>query len=155
MNVAFECRHCEQPVRMELSPACSELLCPACGKSSPVTAEDFADDGKLQACVICGCRELFVRKDFPQRLGVSIVVCGVITSSIALGFHQRFTSYAILFATALIDLVLYFMVKNMLECYRCHAVYRDLRGLEEFEPFKLETHEKFRQQSIRLAQSKK
>lgn len=155
MNVAFHCRECEQPVRLDVSPETSELRCPACSHSSPIPPEDFGSQGNLQACLVCGCRELFIRKDFPQRLGIAIVVCGLLCSSVALAFHLRFLSYAILFATALIDLVLYYTVKNMLQCYRCEALYRGQSGLEAFEPFNLETHEKFRQQSIRLAQSRK
>lgn len=154
MNVAFVCRNCDKPVQAVVAPSDSELKCTACGQSSPIHPEDFAD-GKLQACLVCGCRELFVRKDFSQRLGVTIVVCGLLGSSIAWGFHMRYVSYAILFATAFADLVLYLMVKNILQCYRCQAAYRGLNGLEAFEPFDLETHEKFRQQAIRLAQSRK
>lgn len=155
MNVAFHCRECEQPVTLDFSPDSSLLQCPGCGHALPKSAEDFDSQGNLRACVVCGCRELFIRKDFPQRLGIAIVVCGFVGSSIALAFHFRYLSYAILFATALVDLVLYFTVRNMLQCYRCEAVYRGQTGLEVFEPFNLETHEKFRQQSIRLAQSKK
>jgi hypothetical protein len=153
MNVSFHCRDCEQPVSLEAPLDSLELTCPACRKGTPISREEFSG-GQLHACLVCGCRELFVRKDFPQRLGVAIVIAGLIASTIALAFHQRLVSYGILFATALIDLVLYFTVNNMLQCYRCQATYRGLEGLEEFEPFKLETHEKFRQQSIRLARAK-
>jgi hypothetical protein len=139
---------------MELEPGATELRCPSCGLASPVTEEHF-ENGKLHGCPICGCRELFVRKDFPQRLGVGIVICGLVASSIALALHRRFTSYGILFATALIDLVLYFTVRNMLQCYRCQALFRGLSGLDEFEPFRLETHEKYRQQAIRLAEARR
>ena len=31
---------------------------------------------ELQRCLICGSSDLFVRKDFPHRLGLVIVVCG-------------------------------------------------------------------------------
>ena len=154
MNVAYRCKHCEQTVRFEVDGETRELTCPACSEKLPILAEDFAE-GKLHACLVCGCRELFVRKDFSQRLGVSIVVCGLLAYLVAIGFQQRYIGWGILFATALIDLVLYFRVKSMLQCYRCEAGYRGLSGLDAFEPFDLETHEKFRQQKIRLAQSRK
>jgi hypothetical protein len=64
-------------------------------------------------------------------------------------------TYGVLFATALIDVVLYFTVGNLLQCYRCQAHYRGIPGLEDREPFNLETHEKHRQQKIRLEQSAK
>ena len=154
MNVSYTCKHCDQPVRSEVGSGAHEFTCPACSEKFSVPAEDYAD-GKLHGCLVCGCRELFVRKDFSQRLGVTIVVCGLFAYLIAIGFQQRYVGWGILFATALIDLVLYFRVKSMLQCYRCEASYRGLSGLDAFEPFDLETHEKFRQQKIRLAQVRK
>jgi len=102
---------------------------------------------------MCGCRELYVRKDFSQRLGLTIVVAAMILSSITWGFHWRYATYGILFAAALFDVTLYFSVGNLLQCYRCRAEYRGLSGLDEREPFNLETHEKFRQQAARLAEA--
>jgi hypothetical protein len=59
-------------------------------------------------------------------------------------------TYGVLFTFALIDVVLYLVVGNVLHCYRCQAQYRGVPGLEEHQPFNLETHEKHRQQQIRL-----
>jgi hypothetical protein len=154
MNVTYTCRHCEQPARNEVQPERAELVCPNCKQASPFPSEDF-QDGKLLNCLVCGCRELFVRKDFSQRLGVAIVVCGLASYLVANAFHLRYVGWGILFATALIDLVLYFRVNSMLQCYRCQAAYRGLSGLDAFEPFDLETYEKFRQQAIRLAQMRR
>jgi hypothetical protein len=61
----------------------------------------------------------------------------------------------VLFATALIDVILYFAVGNVLQCYRCQAQYRGIPGLENYTGFNLETHEKHRQQKIRLAEQTK
>ncbi len=154
MNVAFQCRQCEHPVRIDLDASTREFACSSCEAKYPVVEAAISGDGQLKECLVCGCQELFVRKDFNQRLGVTIVVVGLLASFIAWGAYYRYVSYAILFGTALIDLVLYFTVKNMLQCYRCEACYRGLSGLDQFEPFDLETHEKFRQQAIRLAQAR-
>jgi hypothetical protein len=154
MNVTYSCRHCQQTVRTDVQRNSPVLKCPSCGEAIGVPPGDF-DGDQLHACLICGCQELFLRKDFSQRAGVTIVIIGFLLSTIAWGFHLRYVSYAILFATALIDVVLYFTVGNMLQCYRCQAEYRQLARLADFEPFDLETHERFRQQAIRLAQSKK
>ncbi len=67
--------------------------------------------------------------------------------------HQMMATYAILFATAAVDFVLYFFTGNALQCYRCQAEYRGVEGLEKHEPFNLETHERYRQQAARLAQA--
>ena len=70
-----------------------------------------------------------VRKDFPQRLGVAIVVVGIVGSSIAWGYSLLFATFAILFATALVDVVLYLIVPDALMCYRCGAQYRLAEGM--------------------------
>jgi hypothetical protein len=62
-------------------------------------------------------------------------------------------TFGILFATALIDLALFFVVGNSLMCYRCGAVYRGADQLDAHGPFNLETHERYRQMAARLSQS--
>ena len=62
-------------------------------------------------------------------------------------------SYAVLFASALIDVVLYLTMGNVLECYRCHAQYRGLPGFKQYEQFDLEAYERHRQQAIRLQEA--
>ena len=64
-------------------------------------------------------------------------------------------TFGILFATALIDVVLYLTVGNLLQCYRCQAQYRGVPGLENHEPFDLETHEKHRQQRLGLGKQER
>lgn len=154
MNVTYTCRQCDHSVKADVPQAATDLVCTTCSARVQFSAEDF-DGDKLRACLVCGCEELFLRKDFSQRMGVGIVVIGFALSTIAWGFHWRFASYAILFATALIDVVLYLTVGTMLQCYRCHAEYRQSQGASEFGPFDLTTHERFRQQALRMAESKK
>ena len=79
----------------------------------------------------------------------------VVVSSIFWYYRLPLWTYGVLFATALIDVVLYLTVGNVLHCYRCQAQYRGIPGLENHEPFDLETHEKHRQQLIRLGQHAK
>jgi hypothetical protein len=93
-----------------------------------------------------------LRKDFPQRLGVAIVALGFIGSTIAWYYYWIYTAYAVLFATALLDVVLYFFVPAALVCYRCQAHYRHVAALDLHSPFSLETHERYRQQAARLAE---
>ena len=106
-------------------------------------------------CLVCSSTELFIRKDFSQRLGVTIVVAGIVVSSVFWEYRMPYWTYGVLFATALIDVVLYFTVGNVLQCYRCQAQYRGVPGSENHGGFDLETHEKYRQQRARLAERAK
>jgi DNA-directed RNA polymerase subunit RPC12/RpoP len=150
MNVTFRCPHCDKIAHAELHTAQREIACPACAAKWQI---GDAAAGKLERCLICPSKELYVRKDFSQATGVAIVVFGFVVSSVFWYYRMPLWTYGVLFATALIDVVLYLTVGNLLQCYRCQAQYRGVIGLEDHQPFDLETNEKHRQQRIRLAQS--
>ena len=107
----------------------------------------------LAACPACGCSDLFVRKDFPQRVGVLIVAVGIIGSSIAWYYANLPWTFGVLFATALLDVALFAVVGNALMCYRCGAQYRGTAEVEGHGQFNLETHEKYRQLAARVTRS--
>jgi hypothetical protein len=153
MNVAFICPECDQLVRAEVSPHEESLACMDCGGRIAVPADGF-DGRHLTRCLVCPSTDLFVRKDFPQRLGVTIVTLGIIASCVAWGYHLTYITFGILFLTALVDIVLYLVVPCALMCYRCGAQYRDVRGLDAHGSFDLETHERHRQQKARLEELK-
>lgn len=152
MNIAFTCPACGKNVRREFARSTEVLDCAHCTQRIAVS-EGALDEATVHRCLVCPSRDLYVRKDVPQRLGVSVVLIGILASSIAWGYHQLYWTFGILFATALIDLVLFFVVGNSLMCYRCGAVYRDVDQLDAHGPFNLETHERYRQMAARLSQS--
>jgi hypothetical protein len=104
---------------------------------------------------MCRCPELYVRKAFPQKLGLSLVVLGFLASSVAWYYAWVYLTFGILFATALADVLLYALMGQALVCYRCGAEYRDLPSLAPHGPFSLETHERHRQSAARLASARR
>src|SRR4051794_14995703 len=99
MNVTFSCPKCERDTRSEIEPAAASLTCAACGQDISVPQGAF-HHGSLARCLACPSTDLFIRKDFPQRLGVGIVVFGIAASSIAWGYSLPIATFAILSATA-------------------------------------------------------
>ena len=88
---------------------------------------------------------MFVRKDFPQKLGVSIVVlAGLAFLILAANRHRFYVGVWILvFATAL-DAVLYVVVPRITVCYRCRSEFRQVPINPKHEGFELSTAEKYR-----------
>lgn len=151
MNFSFPCPQCEARVRQEVPEGAKSLSCPLC--AHVILLPEGAWDGTmLSHCLVCPSKDLFLRKNFPQRLGVLIVAIGIVASCVTWANHQIIATYAIFFSTALLDVILYFIVGNLLQCYRCEAQYRDLPGVNEHEAFHLETHERYRQQEARLGE---
>ncbi|HEX4128479.1 MAG TPA: hypothetical protein VHZ24_00450 [Pirellulales bacterium] len=150
MNVTFSCPHCDQTVRVEVDDSTPQLACPSCGAQSSIPAGAIRA-GQPTRCLLCPSTELFVRKDFPQRLGVAVVVLGGVASSIAWYYYRIYLTFAILLAIAAIDVVLYLLVGESLTCYRCGAEYRGVDDVKRHGMFDLATHERHRQQAARLA----
>jgi DNA-directed RNA polymerase subunit RPC12/RpoP len=149
MNVTYRCPECNNTVRSSIATESDHIPCPKCNRRIAVPAGAIADD-RLTRCLVCPSTDLFARKDFPQRLGVALVVMGFIGSSIAWANYQVLWSFAILFGTALLDLILYLVMGESLTCYRCHAQYRGFEEIERHGGFDLETHERYRQMAARM-----
>jgi hypothetical protein len=150
MNVTFDCGQCSQLARVEFDEATEALACPHCHVEYQVPAGAVTADG-VTRCLVCPSTDLFVRKDFSQRLGVTIVVVGLLLSSITWYYYYIYLTYGILMATALADFAAYFLVGENLTCYRCNAQYRGGVNVDRHSAFDLTVHEKYRQQSARLA----
>src|SRR2546423_1433390 len=99
----------------------------------------------MQRCPQCGCADLFIRKDFPQRLGLALVVAAGAAFLILAAHRGTFYIGAmVLVGAAIIDGVLYGLVKKVTVCYRCRAEFRDVALNPAHEGFDLATAEKYR-----------
>ena len=149
MNVTYNCTGCGRSVSEAFSSASTTLNCPFCRQQ--IAIPDGAISGRqINRCLVCPSRELFARKDFPQRLGVALVVFGFVASSFAWAYYHVLLTFAILFCTALVDLILYVVMGVSLTCYRCGAQYRGVEEIERHGGFNLETHERHRQLAARM-----
>ena len=99
----------------------------------------------LSACPKCGCTDLFVRKDFPQKLGLAIVVVAAV-AFLALASRPRYfyLGALVLVAAVVIDAAIYLFVGKVTVCYRCRAEFRNVPVNPEHEGFDLAIAEKYR-----------
>jgi hypothetical protein len=116
---------------------------------TPTPGEQAVAGQPLPACQFCGEAEMYVQKDFPHWLGVSILLGAVAASVIAYAFHQIVLTWAILIGSALADGILYWFVGNVTVCYRCLAQHRGFTPNPEHQPFDLGIGEKYRQERLR------
>jgi hypothetical protein len=103
------------------------------------------DPQPLAHCPRCGCREFFIRKDFPQKLGMGIVVVAAGTF-LALAASRRwfFVGALVLLAAVAVDLVLYAIVPKITVCYRCRTEFRKVPLNPEHGGYELAVGEKYR-----------
>jgi len=100
--------------------------------------------GRLSRCCVCGCEELFVRKDFPQRFGLVMVVVAGLASIVLFYMRRIFLAISVLAGLVVVDVILHLLVKRCVVCYRCRTEYRDLSVDRQFRPWDLATGEKYR-----------
>ncbi len=100
----------------------------------------------LETCPSCGCPDLFIRKDFPQKIGLLIVVIAALVFLIlASNPHTFYLGAWVLVGAAVVDALLYCFVPKITICYRCRAEFRDVPLHPRHGGFELSVAEKYRQ----------
>jgi hypothetical protein len=153
MQILFQCPSCQHSRREVVAADSGAITCEGCRWTRAIRAGDL--EGNLpQKCLVCGCDDLWRQKDFPQRLGVAIVALAALVSTIAFALYMPLTALGVLLAAALIDMLLFALMPDVLVCYRCAARYRDVGIHEDHPRFNLETAERYRQEAARVEQSR-
>jgi hypothetical protein len=122
--IAVSCPGCNQPVNLEID-------------------EPLARDRVVSRCPVCRGAEFFIRKDFPQKAGLALVV---LFGLIASGFYYYgnvIATFATLATLVIVDAAIYFFVARVTVCYRCRAEYRGFAYNPEHSGFDLATSEKY------------
>jgi hypothetical protein len=147
--VSFLCPTCERPARLE-APLPAEWQCPSCDHL--LKLQRPTDDVSLPACVACGNREIYRKKDFPHGLGIAILTVACLASVVTYALYHPWLTWTILIGSALIDGLMYLIVGDVSVCYRCGAQHRGLRDHAQHAPHELGIAERYRQERLRREQ---
>lgn len=99
----------------------------------------------LETCPACGCGDLFIRKDFPQKVGLGIViVAGGTFLVLAANPHTFYLGAWALAGAVLVDALLYLFVPKVTICYRCRGEFRGVPINPKHGGFELSIGEKYR-----------
>jgi hypothetical protein len=149
MQLVFRCPRCEHSNVSATAESAPQLSCDSCHWQREIPPGDIVG-GRPLRCLACGCDDLWRQKDFPQRLGLLMVGLGILFSTIAWARMEPVLAIGILMGFALIDMVLFFVMPDVLVCYRCGARHRGANPSAEHPRFELDIHERYRQEAIRL-----
>ncbi|MFK7817223.1 MAG: hypothetical protein AB8G99_00770 [Planctomycetaceae bacterium] len=152
MRLRYACPNCQAQKEADVGPG-SIIRC-ECSWTREAPADSFENDTPTK-CLVCSCGDLWRQKDFPQWLGLTMVAMGIIFSTIAWSQHMPLTALGILMFFALVDLLLYTFMGDMLVCYRCRARHRKMPIGEDHPNFDLEVAERYRQKQLRMKQAGK
>jgi len=151
MELIYECPSCEANGRVASVESEDVTTCPSCSAVRTLN-RGMVDDAGLCSCAWCSTTDLYIQKDFPQGLGLAIVVVGFAISTVFWWLYMPKAAYSILLASAAIDLALFYLVPEVTICYRCLAQHRGpgSNPPERFHPFDLAIGERYRQERIRI-----
>jgi len=130
VQVEFGCPACGRAVELA---AGTKAPCPRCGAEASLPPAP----PHLEACLACGCKELYRHRDFNQKLGLALVALGALLWLVLHSFWP-------MVAAAALDLVLYLALPDVAICYRCKAHHRGAAGIPDLPRFDLERHEHYR-----------
>jgi hypothetical protein len=92
---------------------------------SPAAEPKAGEPQTLASCPRCGCDEMFVRKAFPQRLGLAIVIVAALAFVVLAAWRSLFyVAVRVLVIAVAIDAALYAFVPAITVCYRCRSEFR-------------------------------
>ena len=146
MQIRYHCPNetCVAIIEYEPLEGCSgSITCPRCAIEHPIQVSDAMRSGDVvDLCAVCTGRELFIRKDFPQRLGFAVVIAFGLA---AIYYFNKsvLVSWSILAAAVLLDVFIYVVVGKLTTCYACRAEYRKCSLNPAHDGFDLATSEKY------------
>ena len=149
MNVIFDCPTCGSQTYAALEQP-ADGLCPQCDHRFHLEAADKS----LPTCAACGNHELYKRKDFPQGIGMAILLLACVLSTLTYLWYEKWWTWFFLLGSAAVDGILYLLVGDVIVCYRCQAHHRGFTATDAHRPFDISIGERYRQEKIRQEQMK-
>jgi hypothetical protein len=151
MELTFECRQCEAIDRVPAVEGEYLVTCRSCSATRELDRSAMAG-GQLSACPWCATEDLYSQKDFPQGMGLGIVIAGFVVSTYFWWQLMPIAAFAVLLASAALDLALFYLVPEVTICYRCLSQFRgDGSNVSvRFKPFDLAVGERYRQERLRI-----
>jgi hypothetical protein len=151
MELTTQCPDCGAVNHVPQIETAEAETCRHCGAAHDLHPESV-EDGQLRACPRCATPELYIQKDFPQGLGLFIVIVGFVISTVFWYLEMPLLTYTVLLASALVDMFLYYRVPDVTICYRCLSQIRGPGSSPGASvlPFDLAIGERYRQERIRI-----
>jgi hypothetical protein len=135
MKIGAYCKGCA----LELDATGADWAPLRCGQCSRVYElapnETLRAGGAVDRCCVCGYEHLHIRKDFPRRLGLAIVLVAAVLCFTKITPPGWF--FLPLVVASVVDLLLYQVIPWKVVCYVCETEYRRTKPLPGLQPFDL------------------
>ncbi len=135
MIITSSCTHClkTQEINLEFPTQLPLPVCPCQKDLFRHPTEAFLEFGKLDQCPCCGAAHLYKIRDFNRRLGIALIVLGVLGSYWTYGLTLVFVT--------LLDFGLSKFVGKVGLCYKCQTQFRKDQSIATLADFSLNLHD--------------
>lgn len=121
-----------------------DVTCDHCGAARALSIDaGLANDARVTRCPACDGVEFFVRRDFPQRLGLAIVMAAGLASCVLFATQRVTAAWGVLAGAVVVDAALAIVTGKVTVCYRCRAEFRGVAYNADHAGFDLATSEKY------------
>lgn len=138
MQVHTDCSECEADIAV-LPDSPPPERCPQCDASLSWNHEGFADGDYLNHCLKCGREEFYEQNQINPNFGVTLVVAGAVAFGLLVywipGMNGFLWGTVVLLSLAVFDRLLRLILPEVVICYHCATVYRNVDSKQNFEAY--------------------
>lgn len=109
-------------------------FCHVCQQEQDLKFYPENKENCLHQCIVCDRKDFYKQKDFNRKIGVVLFVIAAILSIWTYGIS--------LIVLYLIDLWLFSKLGNIVICYKCQTIYRNVANLSEIHPYDHEMNDR-------------
>lgn len=143
MTAHFTCKNCGSGIHVYPSLEAGLVKCDVCQHEQAVHFDQNHVDSQLLDCPGCGRKDFYSQKDFNRKLGVIFFVIAAIISTIMLwqgmGPQWYLSTFIVLY---LIDFLLFRKLNQIAICYKCDAIFRNVKNIADIPGFDHEMHDR-------------
>ena len=134
MTVTMTCPECESAISVYPNKEASKANCDICQHEVEVNFTDEHENSVLKTCPCCGRKDFYQQKDFNRKVGVILFVIAAILSIWTYGLS--------LIALWLVDFFLFRRLPNIVICYKCATIFRDVKNIDDIHGFDHEMNDR-------------
>lgn len=143
MTVHFTCKNCGSGIHVYPSMDASLVKCDIYQHETEIHFDNNQIESILKDCPGCGRQDFYSQKDFNRKLGVIFFVIAAIISTVMLwkgmGPQWYLSTFIVLYA---VDFFLFRKLNQIAICYKCNAIFRDVKNISEIHGFDHEMNDR-------------
>jgi hypothetical protein len=134
LMIQITCSECGSGIKVLPTQNAAKAQCQICKTENEVIfkKEHFSDE--LKECVTCERKDFYQQKDFNRKIGVILFVIAAVLSIFTYG-----VSFIVLYV---FDFILHKKLGNIVICYNCQTVYRNVKNIDLIQPFDHEMNDR-------------